>query len=189
MTRHTPTSDSPAEDTALPDDGGITDPTELLDRPAVEHSEETVVHENGDYCEAGYAGRAIVGVATDDAVLALFDADEPAAVLPNGKVEPGEDYVATAERAVEEMTGVPARIDAPEHVRTVHHRVEGDDDPVETTRQVVFRATPTADDSKPTAELAADPDAEASALWLSEMPEGLANAGMQSGNDVARFLD
>ena len=189
MVRHTPTSDSSADDSALPDDGEITDPTELLDRPAVEHTEETVVHEDGDYCEAGYAGRAIVGVATDDAVLALFDDEEPTVVLPNATVDPGEDYVTAAGRAVEEKTGVPVRIDAPVLVRTVHHRVGGEEVPTETNRHVVFRATAATEDPKSTAEIAADLDTDASATWLSEMPDDLANAAMQSANDVARFLD
>lgn len=189
MERHTSASDSPADDTALPDATEITDPSELADHPAVEHGEETVDHENGDFCEAGRAGRAIVGVVTDDAVLAFIHGEEPAAVLPNGKVEPGEDYVATAEQTVEETAGVSARIEAPVYVRTVRHRIEGEDVPVETTRHVVFRATPATDDPELTASAAADLDADVTATWLSELPDGLANAGMQSANDVARFLD
>ncbi|NHN48684.1 NUDIX domain-containing protein [Halostella sp. JP-L12] len=187
MERHTSASDGPADDTAFLDE--ITDPAELADLPAVEHSEETFVHESEDYCEAGYAGRAIVGVVTDDGVLALVDAEEPAAVLPNGKVEPGEDYVAAGERAVEEATGVPVRIEAPVYVRTVRHRIEDEDALDETTRHVVFRATPATDNPKPAASAAADLDADVTATWLSELPEDLANAGMQSANDVARFLD
>lgn len=185
---HQHTDDPTGDGTSELDE--IRDPATVADRPDVDRHEHTFVHGDEDHCETGYAGRAIVGVTNDDgAVLAHFDAETPAVVLPNGKVDPGEDYVAAGEAAVEERTGVPVRIESPACVRTVHHRVEGEDEPFETTRQMVFRAAPTTDDPEPVPGGPAADREQVTLAWLSELPKGLANATEPSVDDVARFLD
>lgn len=187
MSRNPSTSDAPTDDSALPTN--LTDPAEIADRPDVEHSEHTFVHADEDHCEAGYAGRSVVGVVHDGDVLAHVDLSHPAAVLPNGKVEPGDDYVTVGEAAVEEHTGVPVRIETPVRVRTAHHRVEGADEPFETTRQVLFRAVPTVEDPAPEpGGVAADQDG-VSLTWLSELPAELADESDPAVADIERVLN
>lgn len=116
-----------------------TDPTALAARDGVEHVESSYEHEDADHCEAGYAGRAILGIEAEQGVLLLRHVEHPALVLPNGLVEEGADHVATAREFASEALGLDIRVTGVERVRSIEHTVDGE--PVDHTTHVVLRTT------------------------------------------------
>lgn len=166
----------------------LADPESLLDRgdvdsrdrPTVEHGHHFEMYEPID-------GMAIAGVTDDEGrVLLLVDREAGHAVLPYGRVGPGEDWAAVARRRTEELTGVAVSIDGPVRVRRNRYRPEeGDDDRETTGYDVVFRASPV--DEEATAEVGTCEDNQWEAAWVSEIPAGVsaseANGGSSDESD------
>jgi hypothetical protein len=162
----------------------LTDPTTLVDRDDVDYREHTFVHESTDHCERDYAGRAIVGVTNDAGeVLLLVHEENDGAVLPNAKVEPGDDWVAAGVGEVERVTGVAAEIESVERLRIADHRLEDEDSPFQTTTHVLFRARPLSADEPST-----DID-EVTAGWFDEPPAASATGDRPVDHDVRLFFD
>ena len=161
------------------------DPESLADTAAVEVQEATFTHEDADHCEAGAAGRAIVGV-TDNAgeILLCIRGDGDHAILPNGIVENEGEWRETAREAVETL-GVDIDLDGVERVRRVDHEPEGGTH-LETTHHVVFRATHSGEGRD---EPAIACDDEWTARWVAESPVDLDREGESVSDDIRLFLD
>jgi hypothetical protein len=118
------------------------DPAALAERSSIDYCEETYTHEERDHCEAGAAGRAIVGVTdgeSDDDVALLLCLREGGdhAILPNGIVDTDEEWMEAAREAVETL-GVAVELGGVERVRRVAH-VHEDGSHLDTTHHVVLR--------------------------------------------------
>lgn len=164
----------------------LTDPTALQNRDDIDEVTDTFPHGDADHCEADYAGRAIVGVTTDDGeLLVIADRDAGAAVLPSPKVERGDDWAAAAREEVAEVAGIDVRVTGVERVRHVEH-VLGDDDAVfDETTHVVLAATPVEDDP----ELPDHPDESWSVEWHDSVPSALVDEDGAEADDVRLFVD
>ncbi|WP_132058082.1 hypothetical protein [Halorussus amylolyticus] len=161
----------------------LSNPETLRGREAVEFREETTVHDDRDHCAVGIEGRAVVGVTNDDAVLVLVHEEMDHAMLPNGKVESGDDWAAVGRQRVEHLTDLPVEIDGPARVRNVEHVVEGDDEPHTTSYQVVFRASPAADIDRVT------DGCDWHAEWCDELPEVVADMERPEADDIRLFVE
>lgn len=164
------------------------DPATVADRPAVEYTERTIRHEDADHCEADVAGRAIVGVTDpDDRTLLLVDRELPGAFLPNGTVEPGEDWRGAAERAVEAMTGVAVRVERPVQVRRVEHLTESTGERHNVSYHAVFAGTP----SDATVEPTSPEETCLEAGWFGTLPVEIPQETEQGYSlaDVEAFLE
>ncbi len=185
MIRNTP-SDTQTDD--APRMASLTDPTRLSLRDDVEETTHRFDHDE-DYCEAEYEGRAIVGVTNGagETFLAVH-AESGATMLPNGKVDPGSDWVATGEEAAADLTGVDCRIQDAVLLRHAEHYLEGDDEPVEVTTHVVFEASPV-----PGADATGDVDVDVDADgvvggWYDELPPEADLEDKPVHDDVRRFV-
>ncbi|ELZ86130.1 hypothetical protein C453_09943 [Haloferax elongans ATCC BAA-1513] len=160
----------------------LPDPAVLADREDIDYCEHTFVHEDGDFCERDYAGRAIVGVTNDAGeVLLQIHQESGAGVLPNVKVASDDDYVAEAVRGVSEQTGIDVEIEGIECCRLAKHDVEGEDTSIDATTHVVLSASPVSDD---------DPHSDTdgvTAEWRDAVPE--ANRGLPADDDVRLFVE
>ncbi|WP_135820685.1 NUDIX domain-containing protein [Halostella litorea] len=187
MTRNSPPPDAPTDDSALPTE--LSDPTELADSPTVDYREHTAVHDDGNYCEADVAGRTVVGLTDEDgAVLLHVNRERSAALLPNGKVQSDEDWLAAGRRAAEELTGLAVRIDGPRLVRRVEHVVDGADEPQATTHHLVVEASPEAGrPNRPQPTVPAEQADEWEAGWFDSVPVE-PNGGLHV-DDVRLFVD
>lgn len=159
------------------------DPRSLADEQGVEFREATFTHEDAEHCEAGTAGRAIVGVTDGDCLLVCVREDADHAILPSGIVE-DEDWRAAAREAVETL-GVAVELAGVERVRRVDHERE-DGVHLETTHHVVFRAShPAAEREQPAIAC----DDEWRARWVDEWPVDGDRAGDSVYEDIRLFLD
>lgn len=159
----------------------ITDPESLVDRDDVDYAERTRIHEHENHYAPNEtrAGTAVVGVTDGDRVLMMQNEELSKPSFPFRPVEPGEDYAAVAERAVEDLTGVAVRITAVERVRHVTHRLEADEDRSTTTYDVVFRAEPTGETTVADGAPLEHPDRDhqlpdenpLSVEWITEVPD------------------
>ncbi|WP_049929209.1 NUDIX hydrolase [Halopiger goleimassiliensis] len=184
----------PDDDARLAADGGIlrslSDPETLRGRTDVPFEAETVVREDRDHCGVRVDGRAVAGVRNDAGeLLVLVNPDLGIALLPHGDVEPGEDWVATARREVEALTGVTIELEAIDVVRTVDHVLEGEDDPHATTTRVLFQASPVGGEIQACKRSAAAGSDRWEAAWLDELPADVTPADGGPGDDLRWFLD
>jgi hypothetical protein len=167
------------------------DPATLADRPDVEYCEETHAHEERDHCEAGAAGRAIVGVADGDGALLLCVREGgDHAILPNGIVDADDAWTETAREAVETL-GVAVDIEDAERVRRVEH-VHEDGTHLDTTHHVVFRASTaggTHDGRDSREEPAIACDDEWTATWVDEPPVALDRENDGAFADIRLFAE
>lgn len=190
MTR-SPTTGGSSTDTmpgrASPTDGidPLTDPDVLDDVPVTEET-RTISDAELDRRDA-WNGVAVVG-ATDPsgAVLLAKLGDGHGWMLPNGPVDPGDDYVAAAVDWTEQTTGVTVDLDA---VERVHRKQYLTEDGRETTSyHVVFAASPTGD-----ATVADDPGLPGQSVesvgWFAEPPADADWDHGDFGEDVRRFLE
>lgn len=162
----------------------LSDPESLRDREDVEFREETRVHDDEDHCAVGIEGRAVVGVTDDDGeVLVIVHEEMDHAMLPNGKVESGDDWAAVGRDRVEHLTDLPVDLDGPVRVRKAEHVVEGDEEPHTTSYQVVFAASPAAD-----ADRVSD-GCDWHAGWFDELPEVVADVERPSVDDIRLFVE
>jgi hypothetical protein len=169
----------------------VTDPAALADHAGVEHREETNVHDDENHCEADVEGRTVVGVTDEDGALLLrINRGRSAALLPNEKVRADEDWAAVGRRAVEALTGLSVRIDAPVRVRRVKHVVEGEDEPHATAHHVVFEASPeTARPDGPEPQVPDEQADEWEAEWFDAFPTELTDSYGPAEDDIRLFLD
>ncbi len=114
---------------------------ELAGSEDVGSVEGTYEHDDADHCEAGYAGRVILGIESEQGVLLLRHVEHSAVVLPNGLVEEGADHVATAYEFASEALGLDISVTGVERIRSIEHTVDGE--PVDHTTHVVLGATVT----------------------------------------------
>ncbi|WP_396612648.1 hypothetical protein ACH9L7_05065 [Haloferax sp. S1W] len=160
----------------------LPDPAALADREDIDYCEHTFVHEDADFCERDYAGRAIVGVTNDAGELLLrIHQESGAGVLPNVKITAADDYVAEAVRAVNEQTGIDVEVESIERCRLAEHDVEGEDTSIDATTHVVLSASPVSDD---------DPHSETdgvTAEWRDAVPD--ANGDHPADDDVRLFIE
>jgi hypothetical protein len=182
----------------VPDGGSarqsVTDPVAVRSRPGVEATERTFVHDERDHCEAGAAGRAIVGVTDEDgAVLLWVHRERGHAILPNVTVAPGADWAAAARDDVAETAGLAVDLDGVERVRAVNHEVPVDADASEgdhrgsdapsaggpthqqtthrqTTHHVVFSASPAVPAAQRDGPTVDTCDDEWTAGWYDDLP-------------------
>lgn len=183
MIRHDPADRTTAASSQI---DSLTDPTALSLRDDVEETTHRFDHDE-DYCEANYEGRAIVGVTNDagETFLAVHE-ETGGAMLPNGKVEPGGDWVATGEDAAAELTGVLCEIQDAVLLRHAEHCLAGEDDPVDQTAHVVFEATP-APGVDATGKVEVDVDGVVGG-WYDELPPEADLEDKPSHDDVRRFV-
>jgi hypothetical protein len=161
------------------------DPEALADEPGLEAQKATFTHEEADHCEAGAAGRAIVGVTDADGEVLLTVREGPDhAILPNGIVESEGEWRETA-RETAETLGVAVELDGVERVRRVEHELE-DGACLEPTYHVVFRATHSREERD---EPAIACDDEWSARWVADSPVDPGRDGDSVSDDIRLFLD
>jgi hypothetical protein len=173
--------DTTQDTIAVPDD-----PTELADRDDVEEVTQPFVHEDDDYCEAAYAGRAIVGVTNDaDELLLIVAENRESAVLPSPKVDHDGDWTAAAREEVEAVAGIDVRITGVERVRHAEQILGGGGEPVDVTTHLVLAAEPVADDP----DLAPPEDESWTVEWQDSYPHDVLDEDSPSGDDVRLFLD
>lgn len=148
----TGSSDATTTDEA-PDDRGpdestrlesLADPTTLRDRDDVEYVEETrtVGEEKFEGLRKRYEridGVVMVGLVDDGRVL-LEGQDEW--YPPGGSVQAGDDWVATARRSIEALTGIDVAIESAASIERTYFCLEGDEDERFPTLSVNFRARP-----------------------------------------------
>jgi hypothetical protein len=160
------------------------DPESLVDEPGVETREATFTHEDGDHCEAGTEGRAIVGVTDGEDVLLCVREGGDHAILPSGIVESEGEWRESAREAVETL-GVAVGLEGIERVRRVDHERE-DGTYLETTHHVVFRATRSGE-GRDDPSIACDD--EWTARWVSGWPVEGDREGDSVYEDIRLFLD
>lgn len=179
------TADTAAQESIDPTD---IDPERLFEDGRVETDTRTYTHETADHCEAGTAGRAIVGL-TDEAgrVLLAVDRTEKHVILPNAKVAPGEDWAAVGRERVEGLAGVEVTVDGVERVRRVEHVLEDDLDSTagEPTYHVVFGASLAS--AGQLDDLCADNDWELG--WYEALPFPVEDDDRGVLDDLRLFLD
>lgn len=158
------------------------DPESLADESGVECREATFTHEDVEHCEAGAAGRAIVGVTDGEDVLLCVREGGDHVILPNGIVEE-EGWREAAREAVETL-GVAVEIDGIERVRRVDHERE-DGSHLETTHHVVFRASHPGEERDDPAIACDD---EWTARWVGEWPVEGDRDGDSVYEDAGLFL-
>lgn len=113
------------------------DDVEFIDAPPEEHQNHFEIYEP-------IAGMAIVGVTNADGRLLLLKHEQTESlVLPHTRVEHGDDWVATARKAVTDSTGISVTADAMCRVRHETYRSEAGEET--TGYDVVFTATPEGD--------------------------------------------
>jgi len=145
------------------------DPATRAERSGVDDTEATYTHEERDHCEAGAAGRVVVGVTDGDGAL-LYCVRERGdhAILPNGIVDTDDAWAEAAREAVETL-GVALELEGVERVRRVEH-VHEDGTHLDTTHHVVFRAShPGEERDDPSIAC----DDEWTATWADELPVDL----------------
>jgi len=168
------------------------DPATLAERSGVEYCEETFTHEERAHCEAGAAGRAIVGVTNRSGELLLWVDGDGHAILPNVVVDPDADWWAVAREDVTATTSLAVEFEGVERVRAVDHEVETDTGTthLETTHHVVFRASPAPATGDRVALDGDTCDETWTAGWYDHAPVDLDAAGDDSvAADVRLFLD
>lgn len=191
------TTDAPsAADSSL---DSLADPASLCDCEEIRFTDETAVHDDRDHCNTDIDGRAVVGVTNDAGeVLLAVHREETVAMLPHGRVESGDDWLATARRKVEITTDLPFEIDGVEAVREIDHVVEGEDDPHATTYGVVFRASlvadsadadDSADDPADVADPGTDDNDHWDADWFDAVPENTPPGSGLVADDIRLFVD
>lgn len=162
------------------------DPTELAARDDVDEVTQQFVHEDHDYCEEEYAGRAIVGVTNDaDEMLLIVAEGGENAVLPSPKVDGDGDWIEAARGEVSEVAGIDVRITGVERLRHAEQILGGGGDPADVTTHLVLAGEPVADDP----ELAPPADESWTVDWLDSYPHDMLDEDSPSGDDVRLFLD
>lgn len=185
-------------DTKL-DDAAV-DPAQLFDDASdddtapIETDERTYTHETPDHCEADALGRAIVGVTDADGnVLLVVNHDEEHAILPNGVVDPDEDWETVARRQLTEAAGLDVPLDRVERVRRVEHVVDADADanaaaepehPPRTTHHVVFATS--VESVQPPLDGLCD-DNPWTLGWYDEVPVAVEDDGSGVLDDIELF--
>lgn len=115
----------------------VTDPAALTARDDVPTEQRRDEHDDADHCEAGTAGRAVVGATdADGRLLVAAHPETGRAVLPNDTVEQGDDWAAVAHDCIEGMTGATAALGRPVFVRELRRVADGGT--IGTTHHVVF---------------------------------------------------
>jgi len=165
----------------------LADPDTLPTSEDVTATTETNCHEDRDHCGTELAGRAVVGVTNADGDVLVLIADElGVALLPHGRVEPGDDWAEAARAGVEGQTGVAVSLERVEAVRTVDHVV--DDVSHTTTRRVLYSASPTGgeiQDCKRSADAGTD---GFRAVWVDALPNDVEAPEGGPRNDLEVFL-
>lgn len=177
-----PSASAESDDEPLLDPESLRDreDVEFLDKPSVEHQDHFEVYEPVE-------GMVIVGVTDDDgAVLVAYDESVPVWLLPHATVERDEDWAAVARREIESQTGVEIEIDGIELVRRKRYRSE--DDRQTTGYDVVFRASPAADET-PSENVDVVGEHDWDFGWFEEVPEGDNEAGSDVEDDLRLFVD
>lgn len=165
------TQDSTADDPTL---DSLADPESLADRDDVEYLTETNEVDADEFAQARedlepLGGWAVVGTTNDDGRVLLMDDGSHGWTLPAAPVDVGDDWVATAETAIADLTGVSGSIRQPERVRRIdYHEEDGDGHLV--VHHVVLRAAslsgaPVADDPTIGCDTAVD------VRWTASLPE------------------
>lgn len=165
----------------------LTDPKTLADREDVPFDEETqAVTETEFERRDAWDGVAVVGATTDDGDLLLAKlADGHGWMLPNGPVEPGDDYLVAAAHWAESMTGVAIAVDGIEHVHRKHYRT---DSGRETTGyHVVLRGSPV--DGTAVADDPGLPGQDVETVgWFADPPTDADWDHSDFKDDIRRFL-
>lgn len=159
------------------------DPRRLRERGEVEYTERTVTHEDDDHCGAEAAGRAIVGVTNDRGeVLLIVDERGEHAFLPNGTFDADDHWPTVARDTAAAVAGEPVALGEPRAVRRVEHVADGDDEPHNTTFQVVVGGSVDGE---------VDPGVDAAGVtagWFDELPVPADDERGNATADVRRFL-
>ncbi len=167
----------------------LTDPARFRDHDDVHYEERTETHADADHCRAHSRGMAIVGItAADSSVLVATHLEEPVALLPNARLEDGEDWLAAADRAVETLTDEPIDVGPPILIRDLDHRLEGDDTVHTTSLTVIFEASPEADGAT-AANLTAGTTCNWDADWVHSFPDGCTATPERAAADIRLFLE
>jgi ADP-ribose pyrophosphatase YjhB (NUDIX family) len=166
----------------------LTDPASLRDRDDIDVTEATQQVAGPEFeRRAAWDGTAVVGVLDgNDRLLLAKLGDGHGWMLPNGPVEPGDDYAEAARTWTERTTGVAIAPVAVERVHVKHYRTNGDRET--TGHHVVFRGVPTDDTAVSDGPALPVQDVERVG-WFAEPP---ADADWDHGdfaNDVHHFLD
>ena len=165
----------------------FSDPETLRDAESVTFTEETRVHDDRDHCAVGIEGRSVIGVTNDEgAVLLAVHTDASVAMLPHGKVEPGDGWATVGRRTVEELTDVTVEIDGIDCVREITHLAEGEDDPHDVSYNVIFSASPVGDEKD-----ADEPGTDDvwNAGWFDDFPADLTDEAGVAEDDIRLFFD
>lgn len=154
----------------------VTDPRSLRDREGVQFHEDTDVVDRETFeTVRELDDLAIVGVTNADGAVLLRRLTEDCKLKPPSiAVEPGEEFTATAHRAVEANTGLALAFEALEGAWRYEARLEDDEERAATRHFVVYSASPdgeAADGDPP----AIPEDREAAEVaWYEEFPEAAA---------------
>ena len=167
----------------------LTDPETLRECESVEFN-DTPPEEHQSHYELyePIAGMAIVGVTDESGQLLLLEREGGSIpVLPYGRTDPGDDWVATARAAVADSAGVEVAIDGVRRVR--RHTYRSKDGAETTGYDVVFAATP--EDDRGVAEASGSRyQEEWTAAWRDtatlDLPDGEDNDVL---NDVRLFVE
>jgi len=126
-------------DTAL---DSLTDPESLREHDAVDVRDATHEVDHAEFADtADLDSHVVVGI-TDDRGVLLQNDGHHGWTLPAFPVQAGEDWLATARREFEALTGAPVTVEGAERLRAREYRVPDTGDS-RTIYNVVVRATPT----------------------------------------------
>lgn len=156
----------------------LSDPEALVEDDAVSFREQTAVVDDDRFetireRAETKAGVAVVGITNDDGELLLVKTDwSDGWVLPGYSIEPGDDWVETAESAAERQTGLEIEIERVARVNRRFYKKEASDEQFSSGYAVVFMGTPTDDTQSldsvtPTCEEIVDRD------WFDKSPDNV----------------
>jgi hypothetical protein len=163
------------------------DPEQLRDREDVPFDEETHVVDREEFeaTRENVDSHVVVGVTNGEGEVLLMDDGSHGWTLAAFPAEPGEDWMATARRGVENLTGVSITLDEAVRVRRVDFCPQGDAEGRFSMYNVIFRASLV--EGRPVASPETLEDAGILDVgWFAEVPEEQAG---EVAKDIELFLE
>lgn len=182
-------TDKMTPDDANPTDGidSLTNPETFTELDGVQINDEVQVVSEAEFERRDtWGGVAVIGVTDEngDLLLAKF-ADGHGWMLPNGPVEPGDDYVAAATHWAEVMTGVSVTVDDIDRIRRRHYQTEDGRETI--GHHVIFQGSPV--EGTAVAENPGLPQQDIETVsWFAHPPADADWDHENFGKDVRRFL-
>lgn len=171
----------------------LTDPERLRDRDGVRFLEESRIVPQSEFESVVETAdsHVAVGITDDDGAVLLENDGAHGWTLPAFVVDAGEDWAETARHGIDRLTDGPVELAAPELVRRVEFRPDGQEragaDPESRFRMynVVVRAA-AVDQESIAIDRSTERGSERNLEWFAEVPDEQEGA---VADDIRLFLD